>query len=115
MSPRKLARTAFSFLELMFVVLMIGVIAMFVIERVSVSQDAAKLKTCFHHRAQINSALERYGAVNGSFPANLSELETNDYFPEGIPVCSWTGNAYALNLTVHRVEGHTTTINPGDH
>ena len=82
---------------------------------VSISSDAAKLKSCNHNRAEINSAIERYSVSNGSFPTNLSDLETLDYFPEGIPTCPLTGSAYALNSTINRVEGHTSSTSPGDH
>ena len=114
-SRNQSAKPGFSMLELLLVITLIGVIAGFLIERVSVSSEMAKVKTCSHNRSEINSAIERYNLSNGSFPATLSDLETTEYFPAGIPTCPLTGSAYSLNSTVNRVDGHTTTTSPGDH
>lgn len=104
-----------SLLELMLVVILIGIIASIVVPRISTSSEAAKIEACHHNRAEINSALERYGVVTGSYPTSLSDVDTTDYFPGGIPVCPVTGNTYSMNATTHRVDGHTSSANPGDH
>lgn len=106
----------FSLLELMAVITLIALLVTITITRIADSSDAAKEKTCFHNRMELNSALERYAVTNGSFATAMSDLDTADYFPGGIPTCEVTGSAYALNTTTHRVEGHTTSgANPGDH
>ncbi len=106
------SRQGFSLLELIIVVTIIGIIATLVMPRISASSDKANENTCYHNRAELNSALERYGITNGSFPSSLNDLNTLDYFPGGIPACPVTGNAYVLNTTTNRVEGHT---NSGNH
>jgi type II secretory pathway pseudopilin PulG len=90
------------------VILIISFLALLIVPRVVVSTLEAKERTCFHNRAQINSAAERYFAVNDAFPTDISQLNTDEYFPSGIPVCPVSGAAYALDPTTHRVDGHTT-------
>jgi len=105
-------RTGFSLLELMAVIVLVGLLVTIAITRIAESQDKAKEKTCFHTRTELNSALERYAITNGGFATSMADINTPDYFPAGIPTCPVSGNAYTLNATTHRVDGHT---NPGDH
>ena len=96
----------------MIVVLIIGSIATYAMVRISASRQTAQEKACRHNVAQLNAALERYAITNDGFPADLTPLETNEYFPEGIPVCPVSGNAYSLNTTTHRIEGHSSGVHP---
>lgn len=99
----------FSLLELLAVVLILGVIAAMVLPRVVNTSSVAEEKSCFHNRAAINSMVEQYYVNTGTFPANnLSDIGADlDYFPQGIPVCPVSGDAYRLDPTTHRVVGHT--------
>ena len=96
----------------MAVVALIGIIVAITITRIAESSDSAKQKTCSHNRTQINSALERFAVSTGALATSISDVDTADYFPSGIPTCEVTGAAYTLNSTTHRVEGHT---NSGNH
>ena len=107
--------SGFSLLELIAVVTILGVIASLIIPRLTTSASVAREKTCFHNRAEINSAVEIYAVQNGAFPANIAELDTPDRFPDGIPVCPVSGVAYTLNATTHRVEGHLGGGKSGGH
>jgi general secretion pathway protein G len=104
-----------SLLELMLVVVLISIIASIVMVRISESSDTAKCKACLHNRAELNSAIERYGVSNSSYPTALTDLVAPDYFPQGIPVCPVTGGAYSMNSTTYRIDGHTSSTAPGDH
>jgi prepilin-type N-terminal cleavage/methylation domain-containing protein len=106
---------AFSLLELIAVVAILGLIASLILPRVSTSTTKAKQKTCFHHRAQINTAVEMYYLENSEFPAALSDIDTPDAFPDGIPTCPVSGVAYLLNATTHRVQGHLGGGKSGGH
>ena len=102
----------FSLLEMMAVIAIIGILVAITITRVAQSQSKAKEKTCYHTRAEINSALERFAVTTGSLATAVSDVDTSDYFPGGIPKCAVSGSPYTLNTTTHRVEGHT---HSGDH
>jgi prepilin-type N-terminal cleavage/methylation domain-containing protein len=101
-------RPAFSLLELLMVVTILGIIAAMVLPRFVVSTDKTKEATCLHTRGEINVTVERYYLHTGAWPANdLSDIGADpDYFPDGIPVCPVTGQAYRLDPTTHRVVGH---------
>lgn len=99
-------KAGFSFLEVLAVVALVGIIVAITITRIAESSDAAKAKSCRHNATQLNSALERFAVTNGSLATSMADIDTTDYFPGGIPVCPVDGSAYTLNTTTHRVEGH---------
>jgi prepilin-type N-terminal cleavage/methylation domain-containing protein len=107
-------RAAFSLLELLMVVTILGIIAAMILPRVVVSSDKTKEATCLHTRGEINITVERYYLHTGTWPANdLSDIGADtDYFPSGIPTCPVTGQAYRLDPVTHRVVGHAGV---GDH
>lgn len=98
-------RAAFSLLELLAVVTILGIIAAIIVPRVSVSSASAKSKVRDHQKATINAAVERYYVEMGVWPANdLSDIGANTtYFPEGVPPNPVDNSAYTLNATTHRV------------
>jgi prepilin-type N-terminal cleavage/methylation domain-containing protein len=108
MSCRYQYRAAFSLMELIAVVTILGIIAALIVPRVNQGNDLAKEKTCVHNRAEINITVERYYLHNSSWPANdLSDIGGDpDYFPDGLPACPVSGAAYRLDPTTHRVVGH---------
>jgi prepilin-type N-terminal cleavage/methylation domain-containing protein len=114
MKCRTANRPAFSLIELLAVVTILGIIAALVLPRVTVGTDRTKETTCEHNRAEINITVERYYLHTGNWPANdLSDIGADpDYFPNGVPTCPATGEAYRLDPTTHRVVGHA---GPGDH
>jgi general secretion pathway protein G len=108
------ARPAFSLMELIAVVAILGVIAALIIPRLITGTDVAKDKACFHNRAEINITVERFYMHNDAWPANdLSDIGADaNYFPDGLPTCPVSGQAYRLDPVTHRVVGHS---NSGDH
>jgi prepilin-type N-terminal cleavage/methylation domain-containing protein len=98
-------RSAFSLMELLAVVTILGIIAAIIVPRVTLSSDTAKAKVNAHNKATINAAVERWYIENGSWPdADLTDISADtNYFPDGIPVNPVSGAAYALNTTTHRV------------
>jgi len=97
-SNRQRKRRGFSLLELLAVVTILGIIAVVVIPRISVSSTTAKANADLQNQAEINSAVERWYFENGSFPASdLSDIGTDTaYFPDGIPA-NPTGGVYTLD------------------
>lgn len=96
-------RGGFSLLELLAVVTILGIIAVVVIPRISVSAGTAKENANAQNKAEINSAIERYYFEEGKYPTKIDDLAT-DYFPDGVPTNPVTEKAYTINATTHRVE-----------
>jgi general secretion pathway protein G len=101
-------RPAFSLMELLAVVTILGIIAALIVPRVTSGTDTAKIKTCDHNHTEINITVEQYFMNTGNWPANdLSDIGTDiNYFPDGLPTCPVTGASYRLDPTTHRVIGH---------
>ena len=101
-------RRAFTLLEMMAAVVILALIATFILPRSTHSIDKAKECTCFHHRTNVNRAVERYHIETGSWPADdLSTFAgSHDFFPFGVPDCPVSGDSYRLDPTTHRVVGH---------
>lgn len=95
----------FSLLELLAVVTILGIIAVVVVPRVSVSSMKAKQEADRQNKAEINSAVERWYFEKGTWPANnLSDIGADvNYFPSGIPKNPVNNANYTLNATTHRV------------
>lgn len=100
------ARRAFSLLEMLAVVTIMAIIASIVLPRVAFHAFSAKQKACLKYRSSINSAIEKYMFDHGTPPTQLSDLESEDYFPESIPLCPTDHTAYTIDPTTHRVSGH---------
>jgi prepilin-type N-terminal cleavage/methylation domain-containing protein len=105
MKTRRLRRRGFSLLELLAVVTILGIIAVVVIPRISVSSTTAKANANNQNKAEINSAVERWYFEKGTWPANdLSDIGADTtYFPTGLPTNPVNGAAYSLNAATHRV------------
>jgi len=104
MNSSRRRRQAFSLMELLAVVTILGIIAAIIVPRVTTSSDTAKQKVHAHNRGTINSAIERYYLSTGSWPsADLNELDLN-YFPDGMPTNPLDNSAYTMNTTTHRVD-----------
>jgi len=95
----------FSLMELLAVVTILGIIAAIIVPRVAMSSDTAKAKVTAHHKATINSAVERWYVEKGTWPAaDLSDIGADvNYFPSGIPTNPVDNSAYTLNATTHHV------------
>jgi prepilin-type N-terminal cleavage/methylation domain-containing protein len=96
----------FSLLELLAVVTILGIIAVVVIPRITVSAGAAKANANKQNRAEINASVERWYFEKGTWPAkDLSDIGANtDYFPDGLPKNPVDDSAYELDDTTHRVK-----------
>lgn len=111
MSIQPKTRAAFSLMELLAVVTILGILAALILPRVTNGTDTAKTKTCVHNHTEINITVEQYFMNTGTWPADdLSDIGTNlNYFPDGLPTCPVSGAAYRLDPTTHRVIGHAGT------
>ena len=100
-------RRGFSLLELIAVAAIVALVATLAAPSMVQTVIKAREKTCFHNRAVLNAAVERYALEEGELPDNIGDLEASDYFPEGISGCPVSGNAYTLHNVTKRVIGHT--------
>jgi prepilin-type N-terminal cleavage/methylation domain-containing protein len=102
-------RRAFSLVELMAVVAILGVLAALIVPRVIGHYDSAKRTACFANQAEIELQTKLWLRTNGSYPAgDLSNIgASTSYFPEGVPSCPVDGSAYTIDTTSGLVIGHT--------
>lgn len=112
---RRSGRQGFSLLELLAVVTILGIIALVVLPRIGISTATARENACFQNKSEINRAVEQYLFDTGALPASIADLDTPTYFPDGIPNCPVSGNAYVLHPTTKRVVGHTGGGKGGGH
>lgn len=100
-------RKGFTLIEILFVIVVIGILAAIVIPRLQISIANAREAACDANMANINSNIERYFYLTGSWPAqDLNEMlppTTYNYFPDGLPTCPVSGSAYEMDPTTNRV------------
>jgi len=81
MKPEK--RQAFTLVELMIVVLILGALAAITVPRITGGAQTARVNACRSNVALINSRIELYHANTGSWPKNLIDVtKKTDYFPD---------------------------------
>lgn len=108
MNWRQQNRAAFSLMELLAVVAILGILAALIVPRVVGGSDVAKDKSCLHNRTEINITVEQFYLHTGTWPASdLSDIGSDpSYFPDGLPTCPVSGQPYRLDPTTHRLIGH---------
>lgn len=106
---QKRKRSAFTLVEILAVVVILGILAVVIVPRVLASSQTAKINTCYQNKASINTAVERWYFENGAWPvAALTDIGADvNYFPEGIGVCPVDATVYALDIVTNRITGHT--------
>lgn len=101
-------RPAFSLLELMAAVAIIGIVATIVVIRVSTSQTEANIAASHAQQGDIEVQVQLWRRNFGSFPAaDLSNIGADiSYFPEGVPMCPVDGTPYTIDTATGRIIGH---------
>ena len=97
-----LNRKAFTLVEILLVIVILGILAAVVVPRVTYSKKDAQIAACDANVAALRTAIELYHHDEGSWPANLDALNP-DYIDE-VPECPF-GTAYTIDIN-HRVPKH---------
>lgn len=89
-------KTAFSLIELMVVIIILGLLAMFVLPNLTGKSEEAKQKlTCIQMKS-VGQVLKMYKIDNSSYPTTEEKLDIlakNKYFEDGkLPKDSWANN-----------------------
>lgn len=96
-------RKAFTLVELMIVILVLGALAAIALPRLADRATEAKRGACLTNIATINSQTELYNTDpdNTGYPGNLMTdlLDNPLYFPDGPPVCPSGGDYAYINET----------------
>jgi type II secretory pathway pseudopilin PulG len=107
MRTRKLqTRRGFSWVELLAIVTILGIIAAIVVPRLTISKEAALQRLDRRNRSEINAAVERWYVEKGAWPQdNLQDIGADaGYFPHGLPPHPASGGSYSLDASTHRVQ-----------
>ena len=103
-SPR-----AFTLLEMMAIVVILGVVATMVVIRVGDATTNGNREACYSYKGDIEVQVQRWWRATGGPPdANLANIYADtDYFPEGGYTCPVDGTSYTIDTTTGEVVGHT--------
>jgi prepilin-type N-terminal cleavage/methylation domain-containing protein len=101
--------TAFSLMEIMAVLVILGILAAVMVPRMSAHQDKGKKSACYANKGDVELQVKLWKRNKSSYPvANLSDIGADaSYFPGTLPVCPVDGTAYTIDTTTGRVIGHT--------
>ncbi len=100
---------AFTLVEMLIVVLILGAVAAIAIPRITNASKAAKDRACKTNVDIMNRQIELFHLNTGSWPQQLADVTGNtDYFPDGPPECPF-GWEYEMSQDNYRVIKH------GDH
>jgi general secretion pathway protein G len=103
--PRR--RRALSYLELLAVVTLVGILAAVAIVRLSGAATSRK-SACYTLKGNIEVQAQLWRRNKGVWPAaNLADMAADKaYLPEGLPACPVDNSAYTFDSVSQRVTGH---------
>ena len=106
---RKRVAAGISFLEVIAVVAVMGILIMIAMPRLATSGFAAKRNGCFTNKGNVEVQSQLWYRNKGSWPdADLGNIMADtDYFPDGAVTCPVDGTAYQFDSATERVTGHT--------
>jgi len=101
-------RLAFSMVELLAVVAILGTLAAVIVPRVYSGNDAAKSSACHVNQGDIEIQVELWLHDTGSMPAGtLADIGADvNYFSEGLPTCPVDATSYTIDTQTGLITGH---------
>lgn len=102
-------RPAFSLLEVLLAVTLMGIVAAVVMPRLTSHSTDARIHACHVYRGNIEIQSELWFRNRGVWPANdLTDIGTTArYFPDGLPKCPVDNSAYTISVNTGRVVTHS--------
>jgi prepilin-type N-terminal cleavage/methylation domain-containing protein len=99
---------AFTIIELLAVVTILGVLAAIAIPRATSRVAETARNACQLNRAEIELQTQLWRRNHSGYPtASLTDIGADTaYFPEGLPECPVDGTSYTIDTTTGRVTGH---------
>src|SRR5262249_6928431 len=90
---------AFSLMEVMAVLVILGLVAAVIVPGLSAYQVSAKKSACYANKGDIELQVKLWKRNKSTYPAaNLSDIGADtSYLPGGLPVCPVDGTAYTIN------------------
>lgn len=101
-------RDAFSFVELIAALAIMGLLLTAVLPRLFGEHDSATAAACHTHKGDIEIQAELWMFNTGTWPAaDLSNIGGNlDYFTDGLPTCPVDQTSYTIDTSTGRIIGH---------
>ncbi len=101
-------RKAFSLMELMTVLAIVGLLATVILPRLFSGGDSGKTAVCHTYKGDIEIQAELWKYNTGAWPAaDLSNIGGDlNYFPAGLPTCPVDQTSYTIDTSTGRVIGH---------
>lgn len=97
------AEQGFTFVELMIVVLIVGVLVSIAIPVLNSAKSATQKSTCWANQRTVEGSAEVYRSVTGSLPAagviGSSHVLITGAYLKAVPTCPLTAADYALDTS----------------
>lgn len=115
-SPRRRRQAGFTLIEVMVVVVILGILATFVVPKITGRSDDAKITKVHHDLRTLESALALYKLDNFNYPSTAQGLDALVNRPAGSPEAkNWKEGGYVERLSKDPWSNPYQYLSPGEH
>ncbi len=102
------SRHGLSFLELLVVVTIMGILVAIAVPRYAEHGRRSRVNTCEVNRRNIETQAQMWFRNKGTWPtSDLSDIGSDtNYLPEGLTTCPVDGSSYTFNSATQMIDGH---------